>query len=77
MALLEKILRIADLVCDTAAELNQPESDILKWVNSEISRREREVLMGLGKWTADDEKDYRHTTEGKTLPRNLFKVPGS
>ena len=77
MAILEKILQIADLVCDTAAELNQPESDILKWVNAEISRREREVLMGLGKWTANDEKDWQETTQGKTIPRNLFDVTGS
>ena len=77
MALLEKTLQIADLVCDTAAEFNQPESDILKWVKAEIIRREREVLMNLGKWTDDDEKDWRETGQGKTIPRNLFEVSGS
>ena len=77
MALLKKILQIADLVCDTAAELNQPETDILKWVKAEIIRREREVLMNLGKWTDDDEKDWQESGLGKTIPRNLFDVPGS
>ena len=70
MVLLEKISQIAELVCETAAELNQRETDILKWVHAEISRREREVLIGLGKWTADDEKDWRKSTKGKSIPGN-------
>lgn len=70
MVLLEKISQIAELVCETAAELNQSETDILKWVQAEISRREREVLIGLGKWTADDERDWRKSTKGKSVLRN-------
>ena len=63
MVLLKKISQIAELVCETAAELNQRETDILKWVQAEISRREREVLIGLGSWTADDEKDWLKSTK--------------
>ena len=77
MVLLEKISQIAELVCDTAAELNQPETDVLKWVDAEISRREREVLIGLGKWTADDEKDWRKSTKGKWIPGNAVEYKGS
>ena len=73
MVLLEKISQIAELVCDTAAELNQSETDILKWVQAEISGREREVLINLGKWTADDERDWRNNTEGKSVPRNAIE----
>ena len=67
MVLLEKISQIAELVCETAAELNQRETDILEWVNAEIRRREREVLMGLGSWTADDEKDWRKSTKSRSV----------
>ena len=73
MVLLEKISQIAELVCDTAAELNQSETDILKWVQAEISGREREVLINLGKWTADDERDWRNNTEGKSVPGNAIE----
>ena len=67
MVLLEKISQIAELVCETAAELNQRETDILEWVNAEIRRREREVLIGLGSWTADDEKDWRKSTKSRSV----------
>jgi hypothetical protein len=77
MILLEKISQIAELVCETAAELNQRETDILKWVHAEISRREREVLIGLGKWTADDEKDWRKSTKCKWVPENAVEYKGS
>ena len=63
MVLLKRISQIAELVCEAAAELNQRETDILKWVQAEISRREREVLIGLGSWTADDEKDWLKSTK--------------
>ena len=68
MTLLEKIRQIADLVYETAAELNRCETDILKWVKAEIKRREREVLVGLDSWTDDDEKEWRKSTEGKSVP---------
>ena len=63
MVLLKRISQIAELVCETAAELNQHETDILKWVQAEINRREREVLIALGSWTADDEKDWLKSTK--------------
>ena len=70
MVLLEKISQIAELVCETAAELNQSETDLLKWVQAEISRREREVLINLGKWTADDEWDWQESTRHTSDPAN-------
>lgn len=70
MALLEKISQIAELVCETAAELNQRETDILRWVRAEISRREREVLNNLGKWSADDERNWQESTKGNLVPGN-------
>ena len=72
MGLLEKISQLTDLVYETAAELNQHETEILKWIQAEISRREREVLIGLGSWTADDEKDWRRSTKGKSPPGNAI-----
>ena len=73
MVLLEKISQIAELVCETAAEDNQRETDILKWVYDEINRREREVLIGLGQWTAEDEKDWLKSTKGRSIPENAVK----
>jgi hypothetical protein len=48
MTISERIPQIAELVCETAAELKKRETDILKSVHDEINRREREVLIGLG-----------------------------
>jgi hypothetical protein len=72
MVLLEKIHKIANLVYETAAELNQRETDVLEWVKAEIKRREREVLVGMGSWTDDDEKEWRKSTEGKSVPGNAI-----
>ena len=48
MTISERISQIAEIVCETAAELKKRETDILKRVHDEINRREREVLIGLG-----------------------------
>ena len=67
MTISERISQIAELVCETAAELKKRETDILKSVHDEINRREREVLIGLGEWTANDEKDWLKSTAGKSF----------
>ena len=67
MAISERISQIAELVCETAAELKKRETDILKRVHDEINRRERQVLIGLGEWTADDEKDWMESTKSKSF----------
>lgn len=67
MTISERIFQIAELVCETAAELKKGETDILKRVHDEINRREREVLIGLGEWTADDEKDWLKSTASKSF----------
>ena len=67
MTISERISQIAELVCETAAELKKHETDILKRVHDEINRREREVLIGLGEWTADDEKEWLKSTSGKSF----------
>ena len=67
MTISERISQIAELVCETAAELKKRETDILKSVHDEINRREREVLIGLGEWTANDEKDWLKSTACKSF----------
>jgi Trm5-related predicted tRNA methylase len=70
----ERISQIAELVCETAAELKKSETDILKRVHDEINRREREVLIGLGEWTADDEKDWLKSTKDKSFLKNDIEL---
>ena len=70
MTISERIFQIAELVCETAADLKKHETDILKKVHDEINRREREVLIGLGEWTADDEKNWVKSTKDKSFLKN-------
>ena len=74
MTISERISKIAELVCETAAELKKRETDILKRVNDEINRREREVLIGLGEWTDDDEKDWLKSTKDKSFLKNDIEL---
>ncbi len=74
MTISEKISQIAELVCEAAAELKKHETDILKKVNDEINRREREVLIGLGEWTADDEKDWLKSKKDKSFLKNDIEL---
>jgi hypothetical protein len=76
MTISERISQIAELVCETAAELNKRETDILNKVHAEINRREREVLIGLGEWTADDEKDWLKSAKGKSFSKNAIEFNG-
>ena len=70
-------MQITELVCETAAEPNHRETDILEWVNAEISRREREVLINLGKWASIDEKDWWKSTTGKSVQGDAVEYKGS
>lgn len=74
MTISERISQIAELVCETAADLKKRETDILKRVHNEINRREREVLIGLGEWTAADEKDWLISTKGKSFLKNDIEL---
>ena len=74
MTISERISQIAELVCETAAELKKRETDILKSVQNEINWREREVLIGLGEWTADDEKDWLKSKKDKSFFKNDIEL---